>query len=116
MKTIINFSANRDANCIKIADQIAKFYKDEGVNVFNFYETSLSPCGNCEYECIKQNVSCKIDDKLNEMYECVSNSTEAIYIMPNYNDYPCANFFIFNSRTIIICYGPIDITKIQNRN
>lgn len=98
MKTIINFSANRDANCIKIADQIAKFYKDEGVNVFNFYETSLSPCGNCEYECIKQNVSCKIDDKLNEMYESVSNSTEAIYIMPNYNDYPCANFFIFNER------------------
>ena len=40
MKTIINFSANRDANCIKIANQIAKFYKDEGVNVFNFYVTT----------------------------------------------------------------------------
>lgn len=98
MKTIINFSASKDANCVKIAEQISRFYKDEGVKIYNFYDISLSPCGNCDYECIKPNISCKIKDKLNEMYESVSNSTEAIYIMPNYNDYPCANFFIFNER------------------
>ena len=78
MKTVINFSASKDANCIKIAEQIAKFYESEGVNVFNFYDFSLSPCGRCDYECIKQNMKCKINDIVNEIYESVSNSNEAI--------------------------------------
>ena len=96
--TIINFSASRDANCIKIANFIENMMPKKEVKIFNFHEINLLPCGYCEYECVKKGDHCRANDKLIEIYETISKSEEAIFILPNYRDYPCANFFIFNER------------------
>ena len=34
--------------------------------------------------------------------DAITNSTLTYFIVPNYCDYPCANFFIFNERSL--CY------------
>ena len=52
--TIINFSASRDANCIKIANFIENMMPKKEVKIFNFHEINLLPCGYCEYECEKK--------------------------------------------------------------
>lgn len=98
MITIVNFSASKDANCIKIANHLKDLLNNKEIVIYNFEDFNLLPCGYCDYECIKRNEKCQINDKLNEIYESISNSEEAIYILPNYCDYPCANFFIFNER------------------
>ncbi len=100
MITIINFSSSKDANCKKIAEYIKNIASDNEIKVYNFEEINLMPCGHCDYDCIKKNGKCLINDELNNIYESVSNSKEAIYILPNYCDYPCANFFLFNERGI----------------
>ena len=34
-----------------------------------------------------------------DLLDAVTNSEQTYFILPNYCDYPCANFFIFNERS-----------------
>ncbi|MGN0352472.1 MAG: hypothetical protein ACI4ES_12540 [Roseburia sp.] len=56
--------------------------------------------GNCWYQCFTKDGKCPwIDDKEYELLDEIIKSELTYFILPNYCDYPCANFFIFNERS-----------------
>lgn len=61
---------------------------------------NISPCGNCTYNCFDKNIKCPyIDDDIYHLYDSICASDMVYYIIPNYCDFPNANFFIFNERS-----------------
>jgi len=102
MKTcIINFSGRKNGNCHDIAKLIerAKSAGNE-VRLYEFCDINVSPCGKCNYECFDKNTNCPyIADGIYSMYDSICSAELAYYVVPNYCDYPCANFFIFNERS-----------------
>ncbi len=111
--TLINFSSRDNGNCQGVVNLLREYYKsnDEEVCVYSMSERSISHCGGCDYECLKQGRNCPIDDKVNEMFESVCQSDTSFYILPNYCDYPCSNYFAFNERS---CgYFALDESKLD---
>lgn len=95
---IVSFSSRKGGNCGKIAAYLCALHKD--AELFDFSDFTIHPCGGCEYECFTPGGRCPwAGDREWELYESLLGSTEAYYILPNYCDYPCANFFIFNERS-----------------
>ncbi len=97
---IINFSGRVDGNCQGVCDLLSHYYtgKSEQVDVFTCTSEHLERCGDCDYECFKQGGSCPIGDGINAIYDSVAHADLSFFVMPNYCDYPCANYFAFNER------------------
>ncbi len=96
--TIISFSARPNGNCAQIGKLIRSLTPD--AVLFDFSEFALRGCGGCDYACFAERERCPyIGDMECEMLEAVTRSESACFIIPNYCDYPCANFFIFNERS-----------------
>ena len=101
--TIISFSGRKDGNCANVAKVINNEYPHEEITNYDFSLFSLVPCGRCNIECFADNSACPyIKDKTFEIYDFIAKSDLSIFIVPNYCDFPCANFFIFNERGL--CY------------
>ncbi len=96
---IVSFSSKQSGNC----EQISEFIKqnvDNSIKMYRFRNFSIHPCGGCQYECFQNNTACPyIQDMEYEILEAVTSANMAYYIVPNYCDYPCAHFFIFNERS-----------------
>lgn len=99
MIVVVNFSSRKGGNCYSIAGVVKKYYKDKKVKIFNFFEKAFNSCGKCNYECFTK--KCIMNDGLEEMFKAILQSEQAVFIIPNYCDYPSSNFFMFNER----CYG-----------
>ena len=98
---VISFSSRKNGNCGKIGALISSLLPD--VKQYNFSDFDIHPCGRCHYECFTQGDLCPwMGDKEREILEAVTKSSLTYFILPNYCDYPCANFFIFNERSL--CY------------
>lgn len=96
---IISFSGRRGGNCAQIAGYIKTLY-GEDATVFDFAETQIHPCGGCNYECFRRGEECPwIGDGEYALLDAIVNSELAYFVIPNYCDYPCSNFFIFNERS-----------------
>ncbi|HOG01744.1 MAG: hypothetical protein BWY35_02153 [Firmicutes bacterium ADurb.Bin248] len=100
MKTcVIDFSARANGNCASIAEFILSQSGGSDAEVFHFSSIDINPCGKCNYECFKTREDCPyIEDDLCRIYESVMASGIAYFIVPNYCDYPCSNYFAFNER------------------
>ena len=98
--TIINFSGRKNGNCHNIASVITQtMTANFEVTVKEMHNLNITPCGRCEYECFTKTASCPYkNDDIIGLYNAVCSSNLAIFIIPNYVDYPNANFFIFNER------------------
>lgn len=96
--TIINFSGRANGNCSNISNILARKYESESVESFDFCSESVSPCGKCDYECFKEEKPCTID-AVNRIFESIVGADLAFFVMPNYCDYPPANYFAFNERS-----------------
>ncbi len=105
---IVSFSSRKDGNCGKIADfifeQTGEYVNVDtnkpNVRIFKFSDFEISGCGRCRYECFQQK-ECPLDSYMeNIILESIENSQRAIFVVPNYCDYPCANFFAFNERSL----------------
>ena len=97
-KIIISFSSRVDGNCNKIANFIAQ--KVANSVIFLFSEIHIIPCGSCHYECFLSREACPhISDAEYHLLNAITHCEEAYFVVPNYCDYPCANFFIFNERS-----------------
>lgn len=95
---IISFSSRAAGNCAAIAEYIKKFYGEEA-DKFCFCDFSITPCGKCNYECFSHKRSCPwSDDMENILLEAVASCDLAYFIVPNYNNNPCANYFIYCER------------------
>ena len=96
---IISFSSRKNGNCQKVGEFILSV-DDKMKNFYKFSDFQIQPCGNCSYNCFNANKSCPhLSDMEYSMLEQVCCSELVYFIVPNYCDYPCANFFIFNERS-----------------
>ena len=54
----------------------------------------------CGYECFTDRSKCPYySDMEYRLLDAVTNSDLTYFILPNYCDYPCANYFVFNERS-----------------
>lgn len=98
MVVIVSFSGRKDGNCRNIANFCANYIQDS--SLFSFSDFSISPCGNCAYECFRDRDHCpRFHDMEFRLLDSITRADRAIFVVPNYCDYPCANFFIFNERS-----------------
>lgn len=102
---IISFSSRKDGNC----DSICKYIEEidpKYTESFLFSENSITACGRCAYECFIDNKMCPyFDDPEDGLLRQLCLSDQVYFIVPNYCDYPCSNFFIFNERSQVFFQG-----------
>ena len=95
---IVSFSARAGGNCDRISEKIAEFHG--GGKIFRFSEQQIHPCGGCRYECFRQDGICPYrSDPEYGLLESVCGSDLVYFVIPNYCDYPCAHYFIFQERS-----------------
>ena len=102
---LINFS-NRDfGNCGTIANFVKDNLNDK-VIIKSFSNMKVSSCGSCKCECFEENLKCPfVEDDVYELYKHICDSGLVYFIVPNYCDYPCSNFFKFNERSLCFFSG-----------
>lgn len=99
--TIISFGKRKNGNCGNIKDELCRLLENGNeINAFDFSELAIAPCGGCGYECFDKAESCPyINDGVYSIYDGITGSDLAFFIVPNYCDYPCSVFFAFNERS-----------------
>ena len=96
---IISFSSRANGNCGGVAAEIRRHIAGE-IEAYHFSDFTIAPCGRCECECFHARENCPyFNDMEFAICDAVTNSDCAYFIVPNYCDYPCANFFAFNERS-----------------
>lgn len=97
---ILSFSGRSGGNCGNIAALLRQWHEGNEVTVYDFSTFSVAPCGNCDCECFRAREACPyFDDPVVSIYDAVIHSDLTYFVIPNYCDYPCANFFAFNERS-----------------
>ena len=98
---VISFSARGGGNCSAIAQVLVDALSRRGqVKYYDFSTLRLSPCGQCGYQCFQARELCPhFDDPEFTLCDAVARSDISYLIVPNYCDYPCSNFFVFNERS-----------------
>ncbi len=95
---VISFSGRKNGNCEKIGRLVCSLLQH--VKLYSFSDFTLHPCGGCNYECFDMREKCPyIEDMECTLLDEIVKSECAYFILPNYCDYPCANFFLFNERS-----------------
>lgn len=99
-RCLISFSGRKEGNCSAIARVLSGAVSGRGqVKYYDFSAFRLTPCGQCGYQCFQNRARCPFfGDPVFGIYDAIVHSEIAYFIVPNYCDYPCANFFIFNER------------------
>lgn len=96
---IISFSSRKNGNCSQISEFIGTLFSD--AKLYDFVNFTINACGDCSYQCFNCGSNCPFfSDKECEILEAITNSTATYFIVPNYCDFPCSNFFIFNERSL----------------
>lgn len=107
---VISFSARKNGNCSDIGKLVCSLLSD--VKLYDFSDFTIHPCGECEYECFINGDQCPwITDKEYEIMDAVTKSELTYFVIPNYCDYPCANFFTFNERSQCYFQKRADLQK-----
>ena len=102
-RLVINFSGRLNGNCENVAKVIKETFDFDEVEIIHFNNINISPCTSCNYECFENKENCPyINDEILKIYHKILNSDFVYYIIPNYCGYPCANFFIFNERSVCV--------------
>lgn len=96
---ILNFSTRNNGNCASIANEIESNCAKTNACIYQISQL-IEPCGGCGYECLKPNENCYIGKKIHTLMERLINSECIYYVLPNICGFPCANYFIFNERTM----------------
>lgn len=97
---VVSFSSRKGGNCQSIARKILEFSPEAEYTFFDFSEFHITGCGACRLECFQDRMACPyIGDREFEMLDRICSSDRCYFIVPNYCDYPCANFFLFNERS-----------------
>ena len=111
MKTVIvSFSSRANGNCSQIGKLISSL--TQYPVLFDFSEFDLHACGHCATECFVAREKCPyFEDNENEMLETMVHSDMVYFVLPNYCDYPCANYFIFNERSQCFFQGKPDLLE-----
>lgn len=102
-RLIINFSGRRNGNCENVGNVIRDTFNFDDIEIINFHSLNIKPCTNCGYECFNNKEKCPYyNDDIKNLYNKILESDFVYYILPNYCGYPCANFFIYNERSVCV--------------
>lgn len=111
---VISFSSRKNGNCTKISELVSSLLPD--TKRYDFCDFEIHPCGKCNYECLAQSGNCPwIHDQEYEILDAITKSELTYFILPNYCDYPCANFFIFNERSLCYFQNNADLLNAYER-
>lgn len=111
---IVSFSSRKDGNCAKIGKLINENIQDS--ILFSFSDFSIQTCGECNYDCFKKRGKCPyVGDMECDMLDSIVQSEIAYFVLPNYCDYPCANYFAFNERSQCYFQGKPDLLNAYLR-
>jgi len=95
---VVNFSGRMNGNCHDISREIKNALGNCGVTIIDMGHMDIRPCGRCNYECLDAQNACPVKDDIGGIYETLCAASLIFYVVPNYINYPCANFFVFNER------------------
>lgn len=110
MVTIVSFSGRKNGNCSCIAQRIQEIILN--ANILSFSDISIQPCGRCEYECFQSRENCPyFDDPECSILDAICHSDMVYFVVPNYCDHPCGNFYIFNERSNCFFQGREDLLE-----
>ena len=102
-RLVVNFSGRENGNCENISNVIKETFNMENVEIISFNHLNVQPCSKCNYECFENKENCPFyNDEIKNLYNKILESDFVYYIIPNYCGYPCANFFIFNERSVSV--------------
>ena len=97
---ILNFSGRNGGNCGEIGRFIEQYHENTNIYSHNVGEC-WSPCGGCDYECLKQGVHCPVlTEEQRKVMDAIINADIVYYVVPNYCGFPSANFYAFNERSV----------------
>ena len=95
---IISFSGRKDGNCAAFGAYVKDLYQGDA-ELYRFCDFSIAPCGACGYQCFQRSGCCPHSGDMEAvLLRAVSEADMTYFIVPNYCDYPCANFFLFQER------------------
>ncbi len=102
-RLVINFSGRENGNCDNISKSIQEMFHMDEVEIVSFNHLNVQPCTKCNYECFENKEKCPFyNDEIKDLYNKILETDFAYYVIPNYCGYPCANFFIFNERSVCV--------------
>ena len=102
-RLVINFSGRENGNCDNISKAIQEMFHMDEVEIVSFNHLNVQPCTKCNYECFENKEKCPFyNDEIKDLYNKILETDFAYYVIPNYCGYPCANFFIFNERSVCV--------------
>lgn len=93
-RLVVSFSGRKDGNCAGIGKYAAQ---ELDCMFVEFADLKAQPCGDCGYECLCGGL-CPKADGVFALYDAIAQADECVFVLPNYGDYPCANYFIFAER------------------
>lgn len=94
---VISFSSRKNGNCAGIGELICSLLPE--ARLYRFSDFAIHPCGGCDYDCFAPGGLCPWrEDKEYELLDAIIGSEQTYFVLPNYCDCPCANFFIFSER------------------
>lgn len=97
---ILNFSGRNTGNCNAIGEFVENYHKNSNILSCNVGEC-WSPCGGCDYECLKPGVICPVlTEQQRNIMDAALSADLIYYIVPNYCGFPPANFYAFNERSV----------------
>ena len=96
---ILAFSGRNEGNCANISNYLMDYHKR--TNIRNYTIHNLTPCGNCNYECLKPSQTCpELSAEYTEVMDSVCSSDLVYFVVPNYCGFPCAAYFSFNEHSV----------------
>jgi len=102
LATLVNFSGRQNkGNSYFVSSFIGEYLTqlEYETNSFHFAELEVNPCSKCSYECFEDITSCPYSsDDLVNIYTNLCKANLQIFIIPNYSEWPCSNYFAFNER------------------
>lgn len=100
MKVVgLNFSSRVNGNCYSCVDYCLKRFKSKGydVEVINFFDYEVNPCGLCAYQCFYTGKCIKNDDA-KELFGKLTDADIIIYAVPTFGGHLASSFFILSER------------------
>ena len=98
---ILSFSPRNNGNCSNIADFIVQYYGKVNTTRFDITAENISPCYNCNYECLRSQSLCpRLTDYQMQVMDASVNGSVIYFIVPNFCGQPNANYYAFNERSV----------------
>ena len=98
---LIQFSSRKEGNCAAISKKITGFYGKEQTTAYTVDANIVQPCSNCDYECLAPEKYCpNLSTEQASIMDAICSADLVYYIIPNYCGYPCANYFVYNEKSV----------------